>query len=370
MSLRTHYCGELSAGLIGKTVSLAGWAHRRRGHGGVIFIDLRDREGLAQVVCDPDREQAFKAADRVRGEFVLKVTGAVRARPAGSANPDLRSGEVEVLAHAVEILNPPAAPPFQLDEDNLSETVRLEHRILDLRREPMQKNLRLRYRAAMAARGFLDAHGFVDIETPFLYKSTPEGAREFLVPSRMSDGHFYALPQSPQLFKQLLMIAGYDRYFQVARCYRDEDTRADRQPEFTQVDVEMSFVSKEDLYKLIEGLLAKLFREVMGKDLKTPFLRIAYDDAMAVDLDDTNQDAGVDAHSLASRVHAPAIDLRNTRREQRRQRPADLADEMLQHPVAFGGRIYFLRRGRGQYQLAADRRLWQVMHAHANHARY
>ncbi|MGH8764489.1 MAG: amino acid--tRNA ligase-related protein, partial [Burkholderiales bacterium] len=214
MSMRTHYCGELNAALIGKTVTIAGWAHRRRDHGGVIFIDLRDREGLAQVVCDPDRAEAFALADKVRGEFVLKITGMVRARPAGTVNSNLRSGEVEVLAHEVEILNPSLTPPFQLDDDNLSETVRLEHRILDLRREPMQKNLRMRHATARAARGFLDGHGFIDIETPVLYKSTPEGAREFLVPSRINDGQFYALPQSPQLFKQMLMIAGFDRYYQ------------------------------------------------------------------------------------------------------------------------------------------------------------
>ncbi|HUN69137.1 MAG TPA: amino acid--tRNA ligase-related protein, partial [Burkholderiales bacterium] len=228
MSMRTHYCGELSAALVGKTVTLAGWAHRRRDHGGVIFIDLRDREGLAQVVCDPDREAAFDNANRVRSEFVLRITGLVRARPAGTVNPNLRSGEVEVLAHEVEILNPAATPPFQLDDENLSETVRLEHRILDLRREQMQKNLRLRHAAARAARSFLDGHGFVDIETPVLYKSTPEGAREFLVPSRINDGQFYALPQSPQLFKQMLMIAGFDRYYQIVKCFRDEDLRADR----------------------------------------------------------------------------------------------------------------------------------------------
>ncbi|MCC6213025.1 MAG: aspartate--tRNA ligase, partial [Burkholderiales bacterium] len=240
--MRSHYCGELSGALIGRQVTLAGWAHRRRDHGGVIFIDLRDREGLAQVVCDPDRKEAFERANRIRAEFVLRVTGLVRARPAGTVNANLRSGEVEVLAHEVEILNPSLTPPFQLDDENLSETVRLENRILDLRREPMQKNLRLRHAAARAARAFLDGHGFIDIETPVLYKSTPEGAREFLVPSRINDGQFYALPQSPQLFKQMLMIAGFDRYYQIVKCFRDEDLRADRQPEFTQIDIETSFL--------------------------------------------------------------------------------------------------------------------------------
>jgi aspartyl-tRNA synthetase len=278
--MRSHYCGELSSALVGKTVTIAGWAHRRRDHGGVIFIDLRDREGLAQVVCDPDRPEAFRLADRVRGEFVLRVTGAVRARPAGTVNPNLRSGEVELLAHEVEILNPSAPPPFQLDDENLSETVRLENRILDLRREFMQKNLRLRHGAARAARAFLDAHGFIDIETPFLYKSTPEGAREFLVPSRLNDGHFYALPQSPQLFKQMLMIAGFDRYYQIVRCFRDEDLRADRQPEFTQIDVETSFLDETAIRALMEALTRHMFREALGVALPEPFPVMPYDEAM------------------------------------------------------------------------------------------
>src|SRR5882672_6321837 len=267
MSMRTHYCGELGAKLIGQRVSIAGWAHRRRDHGGVIFIDLRDREGLAQVVCDPDRAESFKLAEGVRNEFVLRVTGIVRARPAGTVNANLRSGEVEVLAHEVEVLNPSVTPPFQIDDDNLSETVRLEHRILDLRREPMQKNMRLRHRAAMSARRYLDEHGFIDIETPFLYKSTPEGAREFLVPSRLHDGHFYALPQSPQLFKQMLMAAGFDRYYQIVKCFRDEDLRADRQPEFTQIDVETSFLPEEEIRKLMEGLVRHVFKEAIGVEL-------------------------------------------------------------------------------------------------------
>jgi aspartyl-tRNA synthetase len=288
--MRTHYCAELTAALIGQQVTLAGWAHRRRDHGGVIFIDLRDREGLAQVVCDPDRAEAFATADRVRGEFVLRIRGRVRARPEGTVNPNLASGAVEVLAESVEILNPSAPPPFQLDEDNLSEAVRLEHRVLDLRREPMQKNLRLRHRAASAARAFIDAHGFIDIETPVLYKSTPEGAREFLVPSRMHDGHFYALPQSPQLFKQMLMIAGFDRYYQIVKCFRDEDLRADRQPEFTQIDVETSFMDEAAIRALMEQLARHLFQEVLGVALPDPFPVLRYEDAM--------HDYGVDKPDL------------------------------------------------------------------------
>jgi aspartyl-tRNA synthetase len=288
--MRTHYCGDLSAALIGKTVTLAGWAHRRRDHGGVIFIDLRDREGLAQVVCDPDRADAFERANRVRSEFVLRIRGVVRARPEGTVNPNLRSGAIELLAHEVEILNPALTPPFQLDDENLSETVRLEHRILDLRREPMQKNIRLRHAAARAARGFLDGHGFIDIETPVLYKSTPEGAREFLVPSRINDGQFYALPQSPQLFKQMLMIAGFDRYYQIVKCFRDEDLRADRQPEFTQIDIETSFLGEEAIRALMESLARHLFKEVLGVQLPEPFPVMTYEDAM--------RDYGVDKPDL------------------------------------------------------------------------
>ena len=277
---RTHYCGDLSAALVDRIVTITGWAHRRRDHGGVIFIDLRDREGLAQVVCDPDRVESFRKAETVRGEFVLRVTGKVRLRPAGTANPDLRSGEIEVLAHELEILNPSATPPFQIDEENLSETVRLENRVLDLRREPMQKNLRLRHRAASAARHFLDAKGFIDIETPFLYKSTPEGAREFLVPSRLHGGHFYALPQSPQLFKQLLMVSGFDRYYQIVKCFRDEDLRADRQPEFTQIDIETSFLGEEEIRAIAEDLVRHMWREALGVDLPKPFPVMRFDDAM------------------------------------------------------------------------------------------
>jgi aspartyl-tRNA synthetase len=278
--MRSHYCGELRATLVDRTVTLCGWAHRRRDHGGVIFVDLRDREGLAQVVFNPDRKEAFAIAERVRSEFVLRVTGKVRRRPEGTVNPDLPTGEVELLAHEVEILNPSAPPPFQLDEENLAEETRLQHRVLDLRRAPMQRNLRLRHRAAIAVRRYLDEHGFVDIETPVLYKSTPEGAREFLVPSRLHEGHFYALPQSPQLFKQLLMVAGFDRYYQIVKCFRDEDLRADRQPEFTQIDIETSFLGEEDIRGLMEGLVRYLFKEAIGVELPAPFPVLTYDEAM------------------------------------------------------------------------------------------
>src|SRR5688500_2444416 len=278
--MRSYYCGELRATLVERTVTRCGWAHRRRDHGGVIFIDLRDREGLAQVVCNPDRQDAFRTAERVRAEYVLRITGKVRRRPEGSVNPELPTGEVEVLAHEVEILNASAPPPFQLDEDHLSDTVRLDDRVLDLRRAPMQRNLRLRHRAAMAVRRFLDEHGFVDIETPVLYKSTPEGAREFLVPSRLHEGYFYALPQSPQLFKQLLMVAGFDRYYQIVKCFRDEDLRADRQPEFTQIDIETSFLPEEEIRGLMESLVRYLFREAIGVELPAPFPVLTYDEAM------------------------------------------------------------------------------------------
>jgi aspartyl-tRNA synthetase len=281
MSMRTHYCGELTPALIGRTVQLAGWVHRRRDHGGVIFIDLRDREGLAQVVFDPDRVEAFGRADRVRSEYVLRITGLVRARPAGTVNPNLRSGGVEVLAHEVEILNPSAPPPFQLDDDNLSENTRLAYRVLDLRREPMQRNMRLRYRVAMAVRRHLDAEGFIDIETPMLTRSTPEGARDYLVPSRVHPGEFFALPQSPQLFKQLLMVAGFDRYYQIVKCFRDEDLRADRQPEFTQIDIETSFLEENEIQAIMEGLIRSVFQEVQGVELPAPFPRLTYAEAMA-----------------------------------------------------------------------------------------
>jgi aspartyl-tRNA synthetase len=276
--MRTEYCGNIDTRFLGKTVTLFGWAHRRRDHGGVIFIDLRDREGLVQVVCDPDRSETFAAADRVRNEFVLRVTGVARRRPEGTVNSSLRSGEIEVLAHELEILNPSLTPPFMMDEEQLNEEVRLKYRYLDLRREPMQKALRMRHAASRAVRGYLDDNGFIDVETPVLYKSTPEGAREFLVPSRLHDGQFYALPQSPQLFKQLLMVAGFDRYYQIVKCFRDEDLRADRQPEFTQIDVETSFLSEREIQDLMEGLVRHLFKAVLDVDLP-PFPRLTYAEA-------------------------------------------------------------------------------------------
>ena len=278
--MRTHYCGDLSAANLDQIVTLAGWAHRRRDHGGVIFIDVRDREGLAQIVCDPDRAEAFATADRVRSEFVLKVTGKVRRRPGGTVNPNLRSGEIEVLAHEVEILNPSVTPPFQLDEENLSEQVRLQYRVIDLRREQMQRNLRLRYKVTMAVRKALDALGFIDIETPMLTRSTPEGARDYLVPSRVHHGEFFALPQSPQIFKQLLMVAGFDRYYQIVRCFRDEDLRADRQPEFTQIDVETSFLGEEEIRAMMENMIRAMFKEVLAIDLPDPFPRMTWAEAM------------------------------------------------------------------------------------------
>jgi aspartyl-tRNA synthetase len=276
--MRTEYCGNTDTRYLGQEITLYGWAHRRRDHGGVIFIDLRDRDGLVQVVCDPDREETFATADRVRNEFVLKVKGLVRRRPEGTVNPSLKSGEVEVLAHELEILNAAVTPPFMMDDERISEEVRLKYRYLDLRREPMQRALRLRHATGRAARGYLDDAGFIEVETPILYKSTPEGAREFLVPSRIHDGQFYALPQSPQLFKQLLMIAGYDRYYQIVKCFRDEDLRADRQPEFTQIDIETSFLSEREIQDLMEGLVRHVFRQVLGVDLG-PFPRLTYAEA-------------------------------------------------------------------------------------------
>jgi aspartyl-tRNA synthetase len=279
--MRTEYCGRVSRKQLGQTVTLCGWVHRRRDHGGVIFIDMRDREGLVQVVCDPDTPDTFKTADRLRAEYVIQVQGKVRSRPAGTVNPDLASGEIEVLAQAITILNPSLPPAFQIDEEHLSETVRLENRVLDLRRPVMQANLRLRYRAAMAVRDFLDRHGFIDIETPMLTRSTPEGARDYLVPSRVHAGEFFALPQSPQLFKQLLMIAGYDRYYQIVKCFRDEDLRADRQPEFTQIDIETSFLDQREITDLMEQLVRHVFKEAIGTELPSPFPRLSYDEAMS-----------------------------------------------------------------------------------------
>ena len=277
--MRTTYCGLVSETLLDQTVTLMGWAHRRRDHGGVIFIDLRDREGLVQVVCDPDRAEMFKIAEGVRNEFCLKIIGKVRARPAGTVNANITSGKIEVLCHEIEVLNPSVTPPFQLDEENLSETTRLTHRVLDLRRPQMQRNLMLRYRVAMEVRKFLDANGFIDIETPMLTKSTPEGARDYLVPSRVHDGMFFALPQSPQLFKQLLMVAGFDRYYQITKCFRDEDLRADRQPEFTQIDIETSFLTEEEIRTMFEGMIRSTFEHAIGVKLPA-FPVMKYSDAM------------------------------------------------------------------------------------------
>ena len=277
---RTDYCGRIDRSRLGQTITVCGWVHRRRDHGGVIFIDLRDREGLLQIVSDPDRDVTFAAAEKLRNEFVIAVTGLVRPRREGTINTNLITGEIEVLAHEIEILNASLTPPFLIDDENISETVRLEHRVLDLRRPSMQKNLMLRHKASMSARRYLDAQGFVDIETPILYKSTPEGAREFLVPSRIHPGQFYALPQSPQLFKQLLMMAGFDRYYQIVKCFRDEDLRADRQPEFTQIDVEMSFLDELGIRELMEGLVRTMFQETLGVELEKPFPIMTYADAM------------------------------------------------------------------------------------------
>ena len=279
--MRTHYCGHLNATHLDQIVTICGWAHRRRDHGGVIFIDLRDREGLAQVVCDPDRAEMFKTAESVRSEFVLRITGKVRRRPEGTTNANIGSGEIELLCHDIEVLNAAVTPPFQLDDDNLSENVRLTHRVIDLRRPQMQKNMMLRYKTARAFRRFLDDAGFIDIETPMLTKSTPEGARDYLVPSRVHAGEFFALPQSPQLFKQLLMVAGFDRYYQLTKCFRDEDLRADRQPEFTQVDIETSFMSEEQIMNLTEEMIRVVFKEVLDVSLPATFPRISYADAMA-----------------------------------------------------------------------------------------
>ncbi len=277
--MRTHYCGEVGEPLIGQVVTVAGWAHRRRDHGGVIFIDLRDRAGLLQLVFDPDAAEVFAQAERVRNEFVLAVTGVVRARPAGTENAHLRSGKVELLARRIEILNRSEPLPFQLDE-TVNEELRLRYRYIDLRREEMRERLLLRHRITRAMRGYLDAAGFIDIETPMLTKATPEGARDYLVPSRTHAGKFFALPQSPQIFKQLLMVSGFDRYYQIVRCFRDEDLRADRQPEFTQLDIETSFLDQEQILDLMEGLFVDLFRTVMGVELPRPLPRMSYAEAM------------------------------------------------------------------------------------------
>ena len=265
--MRTNYCGLINEQYLGQTVTLCGWVNRRRDHGGVIFIDLRDREGYVQVVCDPDRPEMFKIAEDLRNEFCIQVTGLVRARPEGTTNDAITTGKIEVLCHELTVLNPSITPAFQLDDDNLSETTRLTHRVLDLRRPYMQNNLMLRYRVAMEVRKFLDEHGFIDVETPMLTKSTPEGARDYLVPSRVHDGQFFALPQSPQLFKQLLMVAGFDRYYQITKCFRDEDLRADRQPEFTQIDCETSFLGEQDIRDLFQRMITHVFQKTLGVDL-------------------------------------------------------------------------------------------------------
>ena len=323
--MRTHYCGQLNASLCDQTVTLAGWAHRRRDHGGVIFIDLRDREGLAQVVCDPDRPEMFAIAESVRNEFCLKITGKVRRRPEGTTNASLASGEIEVLCHEIEVLNPSVTPPFQLDEENLSENVRLIHRVIDLRRPQMQNNMKLRYKVARAFRRFLDEHGFIDIDTPMLTKSTPEGARDYLVPSRVHAGQFFALPQSPQLFKQLLMVAGFDRYYQITKCFRDEDLRADRQPEFTQVDIETSFMNEAQITGLIEELIRYVFKDAIDVELPNPFPRITYAEAM--------RRYGSDKPDLRVTLELTEVtDL-----------VADVAFKVFSGPATSGGRVAALR---------------------------
>ena len=323
--MRTHYCSDLNPSLNEQIVTLCGWTHRRRDHGGVIFIDLRDRSGLAQVVCDPDRPEMFQIAESVRGEFCLKITGKVRPRPAGTENTTLASGGIEVLCHDIEVLNPSVTPPFQIDDEHLSETVRLTHRVMDLRRPAMQKNLQLRYRVARAFRRFLDDHGFIDVETPMLTKSTPEGARDYLVPSRVHDGQFFALPQSPQLFKQLLMVAGFDRYYQIVKCFRDEDLRADRQPEFTQVDIETSFLSEEEIMGLMEGLIRYVFKDALDVDLPNPFPRMSYAEAMAR--------FGSDKPDM--RVTLELTDVTDA--------VADVAFKVFSGPATTGGRVAAMR---------------------------
>ncbi|WP_296593735.1 aspartate--tRNA ligase [Methylophaga sp.] len=279
--MRSHYCGDVNESLIEQTVKVAGWMHRRRDHGGVIFIDLRDREGLVQIVCNPEDAESFAVAEKVRSEYVLQIEGVVNPRPAGSENTDLKSGKIEIIAKRVTILNSSETPPFPLTEQaEVNEDIRLRHRYIDLRRPEMLQKLRFRSQIIRQLRQYLDNHGFMDIETPILTKATPEGARDYLVPSRTHPGDFFALPQSPQLFKQLLMVAGMDRYYQVVRCFRDEDLRADRQPEFTQLDIETSFVEEEDLMQLMEEMIRDLFANVLEQPLPNPFPRMTYADAM------------------------------------------------------------------------------------------
>jgi aspartyl-tRNA synthetase len=278
--MRTCYTGQVCKDHLGQTVTLFGWVHRRRDHGGVIFIDMRDRAGLAQIVFDPDNVEGFAIAERLRNEFCIRITGLVRERPAGTSNKDLASGEIEILCREVEILNPSVTPPFQLDDENLSETTRLTHRVLDLRRGQMQRNMMLRYRVSIEVRKFLDQLGFIDIETPMLTKSTPEGARDYLVPSRVNAGEFFALPQSPQLFKQMLMVSGFDRYYQITKCFRDEDLRADRQPEFTQIDCETSFLNETEIRAIFEDMIRHVFKSVQNVELPASFPMMAYSEAM------------------------------------------------------------------------------------------
>ena len=280
MAMRTEYCGLVTEALMGQTVTLCGWVNRRRDHGGVIFIDLRDREGYVQVVCDPDRPEMFKVAEDIRNEFCIQIKGLVRARPEGTTNDKLKSGQIEVLCDELPVLNASVTPPFQLDDDNLSENVRLTHRVIDLRRPAMQRNMMLRYKTAIQVRNFLDKEGFIDIETPMLGKSTPEGARDYLVPSRVHDGQFFALPQSPQLYKQMLMVAGYDRYYQITKCFRDEDLRADRQPEFTQIDCETSFLNEEEIRAIFQRMIKAVFQQQLNVDLGE-FPVMPYAEAMA-----------------------------------------------------------------------------------------
>ena len=277
---RKHYAADVTETLDGQTVQVAGWVHRRRDHGGVIFIDLRDRSGLVQIVIDPDTADAFALAEQVRNEYCLAIEGRVRLRPAGTENPDLASGKIEILGKQLTVLSKSEPLPFQLDEDNVSEEIRLKHRTIDLRRDVMQKNLILRSKVAASLRRYLDEHGFMDIETPMLTKATPEGARDYLVPSRTHPGKFFALPQSPQLFKQMLMMSGFDRYYQIVRCFRDEDLRADRQPEFTQLDIETSFLEEEDILQIMEPMIRGIFKEHLGVELANPFPRMAYREAM------------------------------------------------------------------------------------------
>src|SRR5690606_39653298 len=278
--MRTCYTGQVSLDQLDQTVTLFGWVHRRRDHGGVIFIDLRDREGIAQIVFDPDNEAAFAIAESIRNEYCLRITGLVRRRPEGTTNKELVSGEIEVLCREVEVLNASVTPPFQLDDENLSETTRLTHRVLDLRRPQMQRNLMLRYRVSIEVRKYLDGLGFIDIETPMLTKSTPEGARDYLVPSRVHPGEFFALPQSPQLFKQMLMVSGFDRYYQIVKCFRDEDLRADRQPEFTQIDCETSFLNEEQIREIFEGMVRHVFTSVLQVELPNPFPCMTWHEAI------------------------------------------------------------------------------------------